>query len=120
MQACCSFLRLLTGKKALLNKTPALTKSMNMGIWVAVTSNQLFLRCSYTELKFSKNKVVTAKTPFFAIGSLCTPHSVYLNIGFLKGSLFMEILRFQSYYFQLKNATPVFSEWFTFFRTFVS
>ena len=26
------------------NKTPALTKSMNMDIWVVRTSNQLFIR----------------------------------------------------------------------------
>ena len=28
------------------NKTPALTKSTNMGIWVVGTSNQLFIRGS--------------------------------------------------------------------------
>ena len=33
-------------EKALSNKTPALTKSMNMAIWVAGTSNQLFVRGS--------------------------------------------------------------------------
>ena len=37
-----------------LNKTPAFTKSMNMDIWVVGTSNQLFIRGSYTETKFSK------------------------------------------------------------------
>ena len=31
--------------------TPALTKSMNMGIWLVNTSNQLFRRGSYTEVK---------------------------------------------------------------------
>ena len=69
-------------EKAPSNKTPALTKSMNMDIWVVGTSNQLFLKGSYTEAKFSKktkNKVVTDKTPFFVIGSFCTPHSVCLN-----------------------------------------
>ena len=33
-------LRILTGKKAQLNKTPALTKSANIGIGVVGTSNQ--------------------------------------------------------------------------------
>ena len=33
-------------EKAPSNKTPALTKSMNMGIWVIGTSNQLFVRGS--------------------------------------------------------------------------
>ena len=54
---------------------------MNMDIWVVVTSNQLFIRDSYTETKFQKHKVVTGATPFFVIYPLCTPHSIYLNIG---------------------------------------
>ena len=33
-------------EKTPLNKTPALTKSINMDIWVAGTSNQLFVRGS--------------------------------------------------------------------------
>ena len=33
-------------EKALSNKTPALTKSTNMGIWVVRTTNQLFIRGS--------------------------------------------------------------------------
>ena len=36
------------------SKTPLLTKSMNIGIWVVGTSNELFMRGSYTEAKFSK------------------------------------------------------------------
>ena len=42
-------------EKAPSNKTPALTKSMNMDSWVVGTSNQLFRRGSYSETKFSKN-----------------------------------------------------------------
>ena len=41
-------------KKASSNKISALTKSMNMDIWVVGTMNQLFIRGSYTETKFSK------------------------------------------------------------------
>ena len=33
-------------EKVLSNKTPSLTKSMNMSIWVVGTSNQLFIRGS--------------------------------------------------------------------------
>ena len=33
-------------KKVPSNKTPVLTKSMNMDIWVVGTSNQLFIRVS--------------------------------------------------------------------------
>ena len=36
------------------NKTSALTESMNMDIWVVGTTNQLFKRGSYAEIKFSK------------------------------------------------------------------
>ena len=39
-------LRILRGKKA--------PKYPNMDIWVVGTSNQLFIRGSYTETKFSK------------------------------------------------------------------
>ena len=42
-------------EKLLPNKTPALRKSTNMGIWNVGTSNQLFIRGSFTETKFSKN-----------------------------------------------------------------
>ena len=38
-------------EKAPLNETPALTKSTNMDIWA---TNQLFIRGSSTETKFSK------------------------------------------------------------------
>ena len=39
--------------KAPSKKTPALTKSRNIGIWVIGTSNQLFIEGSRTEVKFS-------------------------------------------------------------------
>ena len=39
-----------------------------MDIWVVGISSQFFLRGSETETNFQKNKVVTGKTPFFAIG----------------------------------------------------
>ena len=56
-------------------------KRMNLGIWVVGTLNQLLLRGSFTETKFSKNKVVCGKTPFFVIGPFCTPLSICLNIN---------------------------------------
>ena len=37
---------MLTGKKTPSNKTPAVTKSMNMNIWVVGTLNKLFIRDS--------------------------------------------------------------------------
>ena len=75
-------LRILIRKKAPSNKIPALTKSRNMDIYVVSTSNQLFIRGSSTNTKFSKNKVVAGKTPFFVTGPFCTHHSTCLNIGF--------------------------------------
>ena len=42
-------------EKATSNKTPVLQKSTNMGMWDVGTSNQLFVRGSQTETKFSKN-----------------------------------------------------------------
>ena len=42
------------GEKAPSNRTLTLRKSRNMGIWVVGTSNQLFVRGSSTEAKFSK------------------------------------------------------------------
>ena len=41
-------------ENSLINKTQALPKSINMDIWVIGTSNQQFIRGSYTEIKFPK------------------------------------------------------------------
>ena len=41
-------------EKAPSNKTQALTKSMNVDIWVVGTLNLLFVRGFYTDTKFSK------------------------------------------------------------------
>ena len=35
-----------------------------MDIWVITTLNELFIRGSYTQIKFSKNKVVSGKFNF--------------------------------------------------------
>ena len=69
-------------EKALSNKTPALSASMNMDFWVVGTSNQLFIAGYYTETNFQKNMADTGKTTFFVIGPFCTPHSIRLNIDF--------------------------------------
>ena len=69
-------------EKAPSNKTPTLSKSMNMGIELVGTSNELFIRGIKLKQNFRKNKVVTGKTPLFVIGLSCTPHSICLKIGF--------------------------------------
>ena len=83
-------LRILTGKKHLQNKIPALTKSTKMGICFVGISNQLFIRGS------DKNKVVTGKTSFFVIGAFCAHHFICLNIWLLIWQFCMEVVRFQS------------------------
>ena len=70
-------------------KTPALTKSTNMDIWVVGTTNQL-LRGSLIETKFEKNKVVSGKTPFFLIVPFCTHHSICLNFFFFNMAVLYE------------------------------
>ena len=40
--------------REIVPSNPAFTKSMNMDIWVVSTSNQLFVKASCTEIKFSK------------------------------------------------------------------
>ena len=44
----------ISKEKAPSSNTLALTRSMNMGIWVVSTSNQLFHKRFLTETKFSK------------------------------------------------------------------
>ena len=41
-------------ERAHSNKTPALTERMNMDIRIVGTSNQLFIKGSYTKIKFFK------------------------------------------------------------------
>ena len=61
-------------------KTQVLTESMYTCIWETDASNQLFMRGSYTKIKFSK--IDNGKTAFFVIGPFFTAHSICLNIGF--------------------------------------
>ena len=79
--------RILTGKKAHSNKTPPLTKSMNLGIWVNDTF-MLYKRLLYWNNTFKKknNKVITGKTPLFVIGPFRTAHSICLDIKFWQGN----------------------------------
>ena len=51
-------------EKAPSNETRALTKSMDMDIWVVATSSHFFVRSLQLKRNFQKNKLVTGKTPF--------------------------------------------------------
>ena len=55
--------RVLTRREnAPSSKTQEYKKSMNIDIWVVGTLTQLFIRGSYTAIRFSKkNKIVVAK-----------------------------------------------------------
>ena len=57
-------------------------KNMNMYIWEIGAVNQLFVRRSYTQIKFSKNEVVSGKSPFFVKGPFSAHHSICFNISF--------------------------------------
>ena len=90
-----------------------------MDIWVVGTSNELFIRGSWTETKFSKNKVVAGKTPFFEIGPFCNHHSIFLNIGcwyvsFLWNDAFsILVLSTEKRYYSLLKKVFVFQKiWF--------
>ena len=54
------------------NKTQVPTKSMNVDILVVGTLNQLYIKGSYTDIKFSE-VVSSGKTPFFVIGPSSNP-----------------------------------------------
>ena len=66
----------ILARKTPTNKTEALTKSMDIYVWVIST------RLSYTQIKFSKNKAISGKSAFFVIGQFRTVHSICLNIRF--------------------------------------
>ena len=54
---------------------------MNMNIWVDGSSNYLY-EVLILKQNAQKNKLVTGKMPFFVKVPFCTPHSIYLRIGF--------------------------------------
>ena len=78
-----------------------------MDICVVGTQNSLY-EVLQLKQKFQKSQVVAGKTPLFVIGPFCTSHSVCVIIWLLTEQFCMEMLRFQSQYFQLKSSTLVF------------
>ena len=73
-------------EKAPSNKTPALTKSTNVGIWALVQQINSLQEVLRLKKKIQKNIAVTAKTLFFVIGPFCSYHFICLNISFWHGS----------------------------------
>ena len=55
------------------NESHAFTKSVNMDILVARTLNEIFITGSFTEIKFSKKKAVSGKTPLLCRSILYSP-----------------------------------------------
>ena len=68
-------------KKALSNKTPALTESRNMGFGSLVHDLNSLEEVLKLKQNFQKNIVVTSKTTFFMISPFRGHHSNCLNIG---------------------------------------
>ena len=89
------------------DKTQVLMKSINKGIWVIATLNQLFIIGSLLKSNFQKKKHLMAKH-----SALWKVHFV-LSIIFILKSNFdwqfrIDMWRFLSQYFQLQNVAPVF------------
>ena len=76
------FLKDTHREKAPSNKTPALTKSTNMGIRSLVYQINSLPEVLKLKPYFQKNEEVTGKSPFFAIDPFCTHHAICLNISF--------------------------------------
>ena len=63
-----------------------------MKIWAVGILNQIFIKDSYIQIKFSKKEVVSGKNPFFVTSPFYTPHSICLNIGFWRGSFVWNVV----------------------------
>ena len=57
-------------------KTEALTKSMNINMWLVGTSNQLLKEVHIMKQNFQKKQ--SSYWQNFVIGSFCTPRTVFL------------------------------------------
>ena len=91
---------------------------MNIDTWVVGISNQLFIRGSYTETKFSEKwSSYWQNSVLFDRSILDSPFYFYRK-WLLTGQFCMKMLSFQAWFFQLQNSAPVF--WKKFFRKFVS
>ena len=77
------------------NKTKAFVESMNM----VQLGNQIFIKSSYNELNFQKNKIVSDKTPLFLIGPFCTSRSIFSIVLFYGNVTFsIIVLRTKKWY----------------------
>ena len=108
-------------EKAPSNKTPVLSESMNMNIWVVGTLNQLFIKGSYAETKFSKkwsrywqSCILCDRSilysPFLFVLTLVSERSVLY--GYVMFSIIVLLTT--------KLLSSFFKKMFSFFRKFVS
>ena len=104
-------LKTLIGKKPPSYETSVLTKSMDMDIWVVGTSNELFIKGSYIETKFS-----TKKNSYWQNSVLCDRSILYFPFYLPQHcrQFCMKILRVQSQYFQLKKVLHFLEKVFVF------
>ena len=87
---------------------------MNMDIWEIGASSELFIRGSYTQIKFKKKKkVVSAKTAFFVMVHFLLPILFVLSLAFdraiLNGNAALSIVVLLT-----KTGSPVFQKGFCF------
>ena len=97
-------------EKAPSNKTPTLSKSMNMDICMVDKSNNFFAWGSWTKIKFSK-KIVTGKTSFFVIKLFCIFYSICHTLAFDKQILYGNVA-FSISVISTKNGAPIFQKGF--------
>ena len=90
-----------------------LTKSMNMYIWAIGILNQLFIRDSYSQIKFSKRM----KSLFFVISPFGTLHSFCLNNSFWQGSFVWKCCAFIPSALNQKAELQFFKKGFSFRKT---
>ena len=75
-------LRILTGKNQPQIKLQRFRKEWIWTFGCLVHQTNFLDNVLKLKQNFRKTKVVTGKTPFFEESPFCTPHSIYLNIGF--------------------------------------
>ena len=92
MLYCTQLLKDTHRENAPSNTTETPTKSVNLYIWAIGTLNQLFIRGSYTQIKFKKNEVISGKSALSVISSFFTPHSIcLLTLAFNKAVLYRNV-----------------------------
>ena len=106
------FLRILR-ENIPLNKTEALTKSMNIYIWVIGILNQLLIGGSYTQIT-KKWSIQWRKNILCDRSILCFPFILSLSIGILQGSFIWNVVLLFVVFWAKKQNSSFFKKCFRF------